>query len=86
MTSEYRSPGGRILRWQKIIEACRAAPGVWIVQLPNERTRLVGTIRNKLHPLLRLDDGELEAVALNQHRSMDGTWHGDIYVRFVSRT
>lgn len=59
---------------------------MWVVKLPNERSRLVGTVRNKLHPSLRLDDGELQARALHQHRGEDGSVHGDIYIRFVPRT
>ncbi len=78
-----RSPSGRYLNWPEIIDQARAVPGVWQVLLPDEPERLVTHIRYKRHPLLRRDDGHLEARVAHVYTSESGSRRGNVSVRWV---
>lgn len=74
---------GRYWDWAAMIAEMRSRPGSWAVRMPNTSTRIARVVKERGHPLLRLDDGLVEVLVLNEYRTGLGGKRGDVYLRFT---
>lgn len=79
----FRSPSGRYYDWAAIVTRLRAFPNLWLLIFPDESTRLVRHVRARRAEGLVLDDGKVEAEAINPYTDELGKRRAMIYMRFV---
>ena len=73
----------RHYNWAALVKRLRERPARWVLEFPNEPTRLAKRIRLRQHPDLRHDDGAVEVMILNTYRRDAEQPRGDIWVRWV---
>lgn len=78
-----RSPSGRYVDWDAIIQRAKAQPGRWVIRYNDVSVRLVRRVNARSHPALRMEGGRLEAKAINQYVDEHGVRKGDVYIRYT---
>lgn len=81
-----RSKTGRYVDWAGIVARGRENPGRWVLELPDSPAATLKSVRDRRHPDLRVEDGRLEGMILNEHVGPDRRKRGDIYTRFVVKS
>lgn len=78
-----RSPSGRYYDWAAIVGELRQHPGLWKLMFTDHPTYFVRHVRARRAEGLALDDGHVEADAVNPYTDELGERRALIYMRFV---
>lgn len=72
--------------WEAVVAKTRRRPLVWLPLFPDHPADLVEAINRRRSSKLRLEDGRLEATAINRYRQPGFPERGDIWVRWIPLT
>lgn len=86
MVSRRRSASGRYYDWRAVVAELRKTPGRWVLMFPHHPADLAKHVRLRRAPQLEIDDGRVEAKAVNKYTDYLGKTRADIWLRFVPQT
>lgn len=78
-----RTASGRYYRWPSVVAELRLVPGRWVLAFPHHPAVLAKHVRLKRAAALDIDDGVIEARAVNTYRDAEGKTRADIWLRYV---